>query len=151
VLLRTSKVDAIKLALANLSQLITKGILLSGACQPEYISNRLNEIKPGMMEEATKNARIAGEQFSRNSQTKPGKLNRAAQGWFRIENRDAATPECKVVRVVVDVEYEVHCQSTPARFSVRKSNKAKEHTSQTVCRNAFSHSSFSCLPWFALG
>ena len=61
-----------------------------------------------MMEEATKNARNSGEQFSRDSQTKPGKLNSAAQGCFRIENRDAATPERKVVRVVVDVEYEVN-------------------------------------------
>jgi hypothetical protein len=45
VLLRTSKVDAIKPSLANLSQLMTKGILLSGRCQPEYItinSMRLN-------------------------------------------------------------------------------------------------------------
>jgi hypothetical protein len=108
VLLRTSKVDAIKPALANLSQLITKGILLSGRCHPEYIYNQLNEIKPGMIEEATKNARIAGEQFSRDSQTKLGKLKSAAQGWFQIENRDAATPERKVVRVVVDVEYEVN-------------------------------------------
>ena len=108
VLLRTSKVDAIKPALANLSQLITKGILLSGQCHPEYIYNQLNEIKPGMIEEATKNARIAGEQFSRDSQTKLGKLKSAAQGWFQIENRDAVTPERKVVRVVVDVEYEVN-------------------------------------------
>jgi hypothetical protein len=61
-----------------------------------------------MMEEATKNARIVGGQFSRDSQTKPGKLNSAAQGWCQIESCDAATPERKVVRVVVDVEYEVN-------------------------------------------
>jgi hypothetical protein len=61
-----------------------------------------------MIEEATKNARIAGEQFSRDSQTKLGKLKSAAQGWFQIENRDAAAPERKVVRVVVDVEYKVN-------------------------------------------
>lgn len=48
-----------------------------------------------MIQEATKNARIAAEQFSRDSPT-------------TLENRDAATPERKVVRVVVDVEYEIN-------------------------------------------
>ena len=53
-------------------------------------------------------ARIAAEQFSRDSQTTLGKLRNATQGWFQIENRDAATPERKVVRVVVDVEFEIN-------------------------------------------
>lgn len=107
VLLRPAKVDAIKPALASASSLMVAGVLLSGNSQPNYIYNQLNEIKPGMIQEATKNARIAAEQFSRDSQTALGKLRNAAQGWFQVENRDAATPERKVVRVVVDVEYEV--------------------------------------------
>jgi hypothetical protein len=61
-----------------------------------------------MIQEATKNARIAAEQFSRDSQTALGKLRSATQGWFQVENRDAATPERKIVRVVVDVEYEIN-------------------------------------------
>ncbi len=108
VLLRTSKVDAIKPALATVSQLMASGVLLAGRAQPDYIYNQLNEIKPGMIQEATKNARIAGEQFARDSQTSLGKLKSATQGWFQVENRDAATPERKLVRVVVDVEYEVN-------------------------------------------
>ena len=36
-----------------------------------------------------------------------GKLRSASQGLFQIEDRDAATPERKIVRVVVNVEYEV--------------------------------------------
>jgi hypothetical protein len=35
-------------------------------------------------------------------------LRSATQGWFKVENRDDATPERKVVRVVVDVEYEIN-------------------------------------------
>jgi hypothetical protein len=108
VLLRTSKVDAIKPALASASNLMVSGVLLSGKSEPNYIFNQVNEIKPGMIQEATKNARIAAEQFSRDSQTALGKLRSATQGWFQIENRDAATPERKVVRVVVDVEYEIN-------------------------------------------
>jgi uncharacterized protein len=107
VLLRTSKVDAIKPALASASNLMISGVLLSGGSQPNYIFNQLNEIKPGMIQEATKNARIAADQFARDSQTTLGKLRNASQGWFQVENRDEATPERKIVRVVVDVEYEV--------------------------------------------
>jgi hypothetical protein len=108
VLLRTAKVDAIKPALASASNLMVSGVLLSGKAEPNYIFNELNEIKPGMIQEATKNARIAAEQFSRDSQTTLGKLRNATQGWFQVENRDAATPERKIVRVVVDVEYEIN-------------------------------------------
>lgn len=108
VLLRTSKVDAIKPALASASNLMMSGVLLSGKSEPNYIFNQVNEIKPAMIQEATKNARIAAEQFSRDSQTTLGKLRNATQGWFQVENRDAATPERKIVRVVVDVEYEIN-------------------------------------------
>jgi hypothetical protein len=108
VLLRTAKVDAIKPALASASNLMLSGVLLAGKSEPNYIYNQLNDIKPGMIQEATKNARIAAEQFSRDSQTSLGKLRNASQGWFQVENRDAATPERKVVRVVVDVEYEIN-------------------------------------------
>jgi uncharacterized protein len=108
VLLRTAKVDAIKPALASASNLMVSGVLLSGKAEPNYIFNQLNDIKPGMIQEATKNARIAAEQFSRDSQTTLGKLRNASQGWFKVDNRDDATPERKVVRVVVDVEYEVN-------------------------------------------
>jgi uncharacterized protein len=108
VLLRTAKVDLIKPALASASTLMVNGVLLSGGCQPNYIYNQLNEIKPTMIQEATKNARVAAEQFSRDSQTSLGKLRSASQGWFQVEDRDAATPERKMVRVVVDVDYELN-------------------------------------------
>jgi uncharacterized protein len=108
VLLRTAKVDLIKPALASASNLMVSGVLLSGKSEPNYIFNQVNEIKPAMIQEATKNARIAAEQFSRDSQTSLGKLRNASQGWFQVENRDAATPERKIVRVVVDVEYEIN-------------------------------------------
>jgi hypothetical protein len=107
VLLRTAKVELVKPALASVSSLMMSGVLISGGSQPSYIFNQLNEIKPGMIQEATHNARIAAEQFSRDSQTVLGKLRSASQGLFQVENRDTATPERKIVRVVVNVEYEV--------------------------------------------
>ena len=108
VLLRSSKVDLIKPALASASNMMMGGVILSGGAQPTYLFNQLNDIKPGMIQEATKNARVAAEQFSRDSQTALGKLRNASQGWFQVEDRDAATPERKTVRVVVEVEYEVN-------------------------------------------
>ena len=84
------------------------GVLISGYSQPSYIFNQLNEIKPDMIREATHTGRVAAEQFSRDSQTVLGKLRSASQGFFQIEDRDAATPERKIVRVVVNVEYDVN-------------------------------------------
>ena len=95
VLLRTSKVDLVKPAVAAVSKLIAAGVELSGRNKPEMIA------------EATKNARIAAEQFSRDAATQLGGLRSAQQGWFQVESRDVATPERKIVRVVVEVEFEV--------------------------------------------
>jgi hypothetical protein len=81
--------------------------MLGSRTSPNFSFNELNEIKPGMIQEATKNARIAAEQFSKDSQTELGKLRNASQGWFQIDDRDDATPEQKVVRVIVEVQYEV--------------------------------------------
>jgi hypothetical protein len=108
VLLRTAKVELVKPALASVSGLMMSGVLISGESDPTYIFNQLNDIKPGMIQEATHNARVAAEQFSRDSQATLGKLRSASQGLFQIEDRDAATPERKIVRVVVNVEYEVN-------------------------------------------
>lgn len=107
VLLRTSRVEMVKPALATAARLIAEGVQLSGRNEPVFIFNRINEIKPGMIEEATRNARIAAQQFAEDSDVKLGKLRKAIQGWFQAVDRDAATPEVKTVRVIVDVEYAV--------------------------------------------
>ena len=108
VLLRTANVDAVKPAVARTSQLMLKGVLLNGRNEPAYLFDKLNDIKPGMIQLATKNARIAATQFATDSQVELGKLRTASQGWFQVEDRDAATPERKVVRVIVEVQYEVN-------------------------------------------
>jgi hypothetical protein len=107
ILLRTTRVDAIKGTQADMSELIHKDVMLRSRSYPRFSFDKLNDIKPAMIQEATKNARIAAEQFSKDSQTELGKLRYASQGWFQVEDRDEATPEQKVVRVVVEVQYEV--------------------------------------------
>lgn len=105
VLLRTTKVDQVKPTLSATSALMQAGVFLNSGGKPDYIYNQINEIKPGMIEEATRNASIAGGQFARDSGIKLGKLKNASQGWFQVDDRDAATPEIKTVRVIVDVLY----------------------------------------------
>jgi len=49
-----------------------------------YTYPSLNSIKPQLIAESTKNARIAGEQFANDSQAKLGKIKTASQGQITI-------------------------------------------------------------------
>ena len=71
----------------------------------QYDFTGLNEIKPQMIEEATKNAREAAEKFAKDSDSELGKIKRASQGQFSIDNRDANTPYIKRIRVVTTIDY----------------------------------------------
>ena len=73
--------------------------------QTEYIYTKLNEVKPDMIEEATRNARASAEKFAQDSQSRLGKIKSANQGQFTISSRDKFTPHIKKVRVVSTVEY----------------------------------------------
>lgn len=53
----------------------------------EYLFPELNSIKPQLIAESTKNARIAGEQFANDSQAKLGKIKTASQGQISIVGR----------------------------------------------------------------
>ena len=50
----------------------------------EYTFPELNSIKPQLIAESTKNARIAGDQFANDSQAKLGKIKTASQGQITI-------------------------------------------------------------------
>jgi hypothetical protein len=58
-----------------------------------------------MIEQATKNARQTAEKFAKDSDSKLGKIKRASQGTFSIEDRDSSTAYIKKIRVVSTVEY----------------------------------------------
>ena len=70
-----------------------------------YSFTALNNIKPGMIEEATINARQAAEKFAKDSKSKLGKIKNATQGQFSVSDRDSNTPYIKNVRVVTNVVY----------------------------------------------
>ena len=69
----------------------------------EYVS--IQKMKPGMMQEAIKNAEITAEQFAKNSKSSIDKIMSADQGQFSIDDRDSNTPYIKKVRVVTTVTY----------------------------------------------
>jgi uncharacterized protein len=104
----SSDIAGVRALMSSMSELGREGIVFSGAeyhLQPEYIFSRLNDIKPAMIEQATREARAAAEKFADDSQSSLGKIRSASQGQFSITDRDRNNPHIKNVRVVVTVEY----------------------------------------------
>jgi len=108
ITVRSDKVKLVKQTMGNTSDLIEKGVALSGDRfreTSEFIFSSLNDIKPGMIEEATKNARKSAIKFAEDSGSELGAIRNATQGQIAIRNRDRNTPEIKIVRVVTTIEY----------------------------------------------
>ncbi|WP_430811690.1 MULTISPECIES: SIMPL domain-containing protein [unclassified Carboxylicivirga] len=107
---RTGDVKKLQKALGESLELIEKNILLSSKndWRPiEYIFTGLNDIKPSMIEEATKNARKVAEKFARDSDSEVGEIRKANQGLFTINDRDYNTPEIKIIRVVSTIDFQL--------------------------------------------
>ena len=104
----SNQVDKVRDLIVKQSSLLEKGVaIVTGDYQynTQYLFTKLNELKPDMIAEATKNARIAAEKFAKDSDSKLGKISSAYQGQFSITDRDANTPYLKNVRVVTSVIY----------------------------------------------
>jgi hypothetical protein len=102
------KPDRVRVAMNRLVELGKQGIVLSGGgyqASTQYLFTKLNDLKPQMIEEATRNARVVAEKFARDSSSRLGKIKSARQGQFTIADRDSSTPYIKNVRVVSTVEY----------------------------------------------
>lgn len=104
----SEKIETVRQAIRQLAGLGKAGIVLTGndyRAETQYFFTKLNEIKPAMIEEATKNAREVAEKFASDSQSKLGKIRQAVQGQFSIVSRDDNNPHIKKVRVVSTIEY----------------------------------------------
>lgn len=104
VTVTTKKVDKVRELLGRQAELLKEGVAFSNS----YINYRytdLNAIKPAMIEEATKNARLAADKFAADSHSKVGKIKTASQGQFSIDDSDSSTPWLKNVRVVSTIIY----------------------------------------------
>ena len=104
----TDKVDSVLARMNRQSELLRKGVVVVGnnwETPVEFRYEALNDLKPSMVEEATKTAREVAQKFAGDSGSRLGKIKTASQGVFSIENRDSNTPYIKKVRVVTSVTY----------------------------------------------
>ena len=85
------------------NDLVNQNILASSYADYQYLG--LNDIKPSMIAESLENARVAADEFAKNSHSRIGKMRTASQGYFEVEDLDENTPQVKKVRVVTTVEY----------------------------------------------
>ena len=103
----SDKVDVVRKLDEAQRDLLKAGVGLTNdySYMTKYSYTGLNEIKPAMIEAATKNAKEAAQKFAMDSGSTLGKIRRANQGIFSITDRDENTPFIKNVRVVTTVEY----------------------------------------------
>ncbi|MEZ5743383.1 MAG: SIMPL domain-containing protein [Sphingomonadaceae bacterium] len=110
--LRSHDIKRAQDAVKRQFELVRRGVALEEGSGMSYTFTKLNEIKPEMVADATKDARSAAEQFAKDSGTSVGSIKRATQGYFSVEARDGEsggwgvsdTPY-KKVRVVTTVDF----------------------------------------------
>ncbi|MPT49130.1 MAG: SIMPL domain-containing protein [Sphingobium sp.] len=114
MLLRTTDIARAQKAVAQQFDLVRRGVTLQEGSNMSYSFTKLNELKPGMVAEATKDARKSAGQFAKDSGTGVGGIKSATQGYFSIEPRDgeqasggygASDTPYKKVRVVTTVDF----------------------------------------------
>ncbi|HPF78360.1 MAG TPA: SIMPL domain-containing protein [Alphaproteobacteria bacterium] len=112
-MVRTDNITAVDKASKDMGELVRQGVVFaqSGSTAPTYLYTKLNDIKPAMIAEATKNAREAAQEFAENSGQKVGGIKYASQGVFQILSRDEtyliseSQQQNKTVRVVSTIQF----------------------------------------------
>ena len=116
LMVRTAEIDKVLERSSQLGDLVSAGIVLGGQDGgpiqgPVYLFTRLNDIKPQMIEEATRSAREGAVEFAADSQSRIAGIHRANQGLFQILPRDdvpGASEQSqvhKIIRVVSTIDY----------------------------------------------
>jgi hypothetical protein len=111
--LRTNDIARAQKAVARQFDLVGRGVFLEEGSGMAYTFTKLNDIKPQMVAEATRDARAAAQQFAKDSDSGVGKIRDATQGYFEVTSRDGdsgggwgmADSPYKKVRVVTTVSF----------------------------------------------
>jgi hypothetical protein len=112
--LRTGDIGRAQNAVRRQFELVRRGVVLDEGSGVAYTFTKLNDIKPKMVAEATKDARASAEKFAADSGTSVGTIKSATQGYFEIAARDgdtsgggwgASDAPYKKVRVVTTVDF----------------------------------------------
>jgi hypothetical protein len=105
IIVSTDKVQLVVASQGKEADLLKEGIIVtSNKWDLDYQYNGLPELKPAMIEEATRNARAVAQKFADDAQCSLGSIRRASQGQFSVEP-DQYQPWVKHVRVVTTVDY----------------------------------------------
>ena len=86
VVVTSDQVEKVNKLMNKQTELMSQGIAIVAGdynYQTLYEFTGLNEIKPDMVADATKNARKAARKFAQDSKSKLGKIKSASQGQFR--------------------------------------------------------------------
>ena len=106
--IETKNVKLVEQGRAKLNKLISQGLDITNNA-PAYHFTRLNEIKPEMLKEANKNARIAANEFASNAGVNVGGIRSARQGGFVIRDVGEGYGDTgkidKEVRVVTNITF----------------------------------------------
>lgn len=111
---RTNDIGAMVKASQNISELVKSGVTLGDpnggtTAVPQYIFTKINDIKPALIAEATKNARTSADQFAKDAGQELGAMRSANQGYIEINARDPGISESespqKSIRVVTTIDY----------------------------------------------
>ena len=102
----SSDVDKIMKLMSKQPEMLRLGIAVGTNYENrvQYLYTSLNELKPEMIEEATKNARQVADKFAEDAECNLGSIKYANQGQFSI-TEDMNTPHIKKIRVVTTVDY----------------------------------------------
>lgn len=102
----SSKVEEVLGLMGGQMSLMKQGVIIANEYnyRTEFEYTALNDIKPAMVEEATRNARAVAEKFAEDSGSSIGDIRQATQGQFSITS-DETTPQIKNIRVVTTVKY----------------------------------------------
>lgn len=110
--LRTDDIERAQKAVAQQFDLVGRGVFLEEGSGMSYTFTGLNDIKPEMVAEATRDARASAQQFAEDSGAGVGAIKDATQGYFSIEARDGdgggwgkSDSPYKKVRVVTTVNF----------------------------------------------
>ncbi|WP_299020083.1 SIMPL domain-containing protein [uncultured Photobacterium sp.] len=108
IVVNTHDVELVSKVRANVNTLIAQGIDIENRA-PAYLFTKLNDIKPEMLREATKNARVAANEFAQNAGVNVGGIRSARQGSFFIKDAGNSYGDTekieKDVRVVTTITF----------------------------------------------
>jgi len=100
----TKKVDLVKSASKDTLSLVKEGVTLNQN-SIEFQFSDINSVKPEMLAEAIKNAKVSAQQFATESGSHLGAVSRGNQGVFDITDKDPGSPEFKKIRVVSSLRF----------------------------------------------